>query len=63
MAKYIVVNAVKKEAKLAGKRVGKDFISRLDAHVDSLVQKACKTYNGGRKTLDLEVAAYVGAKL
>jgi hypothetical protein len=54
---------VKELVKLGGKRVGRGFINRLDAHVLVLIQRAVKEHNGGKKTLDLVMAEYVGAKI
>lgn len=63
MAKFIKVKAVKDLVKAGGKRCAKSFIIRLDDHVQVLIQRAIKEHNGGKKTLDLMMAEWVGAKL
>ena len=55
---YIRTAAIKRIAKAHGKRVGKDFLSALDAYLHRKVEDACREHNGGRKTLDSALAAY-----
>ena len=62
MARFIKVKSVKELAKESGKRVGRGFIARLDAHIETLISKAVKQHNGGKVTLDADVATFVGAK-
>jgi len=63
MARFLNVKAIKTYVKEGGKRTGKSFINRLDDHVLVLLQRAIKEHNGGKKTLDTEIAAYVGIKI
>lgn len=60
--KYIVVSAIKKLISDSGKRSSPAFMSALDEHVESLITKAINCHNGGKKTLDLEVATYCGIR-
>jgi len=63
MARFLNVKAIKTYVKAGGKRTGKSFINRLDDHVLVLLQRAIKEHNGGKKTLDTEIAAYIGVKI
>lgn len=56
---YLVVSKVKSRAKDAGKRVGKDFLMRLDAFIDRKLEAALKEHNGGKVTIDGALADYV----
>ena len=57
---YIKASSVKKEAKLIhGKRVSKEFLYALDLLVERKLREACKEHNGGKKTLDASLAAYI----
>jgi hypothetical protein len=56
---YLVVSKVKQRAKDAGKRVGKDFLMRLDAFIDRKMVAALAEHNGGKKTLDGAMADYI----
>jgi hypothetical protein len=58
--KYINVSQVRKLANSHGKRVGKDFLTLLDAMIERNVIQACKVHNGGKKTLDQDTAIYTG---
>jgi hypothetical protein len=53
---------VKKIAHQHGKRVSPGFLAQLEVHIHSRIEAACKQWNGGAKTLDRDVAAYVGIK-
>ena len=55
-------SAVKKLAKEHNKRVGKDFFACLEKHVEKKIVKACKIWNGQKKTLDAVIAGFVGLK-
>jgi hypothetical protein len=55
-------SAIKAMAKDKGKRVGKDFLQLLNADVNRRLEAAIANHNGGRKTLDMEVAVLVGCK-
>ena len=56
---YLVVSKVKNRAKDAGKRVGKDFLTRLDAFIERKLEEALPQHNGGKKTLTAATADYV----
>lgn len=58
MARYLVVSNVKKLAKQNQRRVGKDFLSTLDAQIEEWIVRACQIHNGGKRTLDASLAAY-----
>lgn len=57
---YIVVSKVRELCKKNGRRLSKEFLHSLDAHVEDKVNKACQVHNGGKQTLDCVVAAHVG---
>ena len=59
---YIVASKVKARAKEAGKRVGRDFLDRLNRHVEGVIEKALTTHNGNKKTLDATVADFILGK-
>lgn len=59
---YIVVSNVKKLAHAHNKRVGQDFLARLNHFVERKLAAALEVHNGGRKTLDAAVADYVLGK-
>jgi hypothetical protein len=56
--KYIKASAIKKFAKTRGKRVSADFLLSLDEYINSKLAIACDEHNGGKKTLDIGLAAY-----
>jgi hypothetical protein len=60
--KYLNVSNIKKTAKQNDKRVSKAFLLHLDAHIESILIKACKVHNGGRKTLNPELLPFIGIK-
>lgn len=53
------VKQIKKLAKENNKRVGKDFLHALECDVNNHIIRACKTHNGGKKTLDGTLAAFL----
>ena len=53
---------IRKFAKENNRRIGKGFLYSLDNHISRLLSKAISTHNGGKKTLDASVAAFVGIK-
>jgi hypothetical protein len=57
---HIHVAAIKQLAKAGGRRVGSDFLFALDSLVRRKVEAACRTHNGGKKTLDATIAGFVG---
>lgn len=56
---YIRPAAVKRLAKLSGKRVGSDFLQALDGHLERKMNEAIAEHNGGRKTLDAAIFGYI----
>jgi len=62
MARFLNVKAVREACKENGRRVGKDFLSLLDEHIQESLRLACEVHNGGKKTLGADVAGYVGLK-
>jgi hypothetical protein len=56
----VKVSQLKKLAKQNGKRLSKDFLAALDDMVKARVVAACAVHNGGRKTVDMGVAAMIG---
>lgn len=61
---YINTTHIKKLVKeiSPSKRIGKDFLFLLDIHIESLIKKAVTVHNGSKKTIDRDVAAYLGLK-
>ena len=53
-------SAVKAIAKKYSKRTGKDFLVMLNTHVHKKLAQAIAEHNGGKKTLDGEVGAFIG---
>jgi hypothetical protein len=53
---------VKKIAKQGGKRVSSQFIELLEAFVQKKVDAAVACHNGGKKTIDQEVAVWCGIR-
>ncbi len=58
--KYIRSSAVRQYARERGRRVGRDFLTVLDDFVHAKIESGCDLHNGGRKTLNAHVAAFVG---
>jgi hypothetical protein len=57
---FIKASSVRKEARLLhGKRVSKDFLEALDRLMERKIREACQEHNGGKKTLDASLAAYI----
>lgn len=57
---YIKPSAVKRYAKTAhSKRISKEFLAALDKFVEEKVRAAAEVHNGGKKTIDASVAAFV----
>ena len=52
--------AVKEIAKTHNKRVSGEFIKILDDFVIRTIESACNIHNGGKITLDAEVAGFIG---
>ena len=58
--RYVKEKTVRDFAKSKGKRVGHDFFVLIDKFIESKVEKACAVKNGSKKTLDADVAKFVG---
>jgi hypothetical protein len=59
--KYIKASAVKALVKATtGKRVSTNFLYILDGYVGRKVEEASKVNNGGLKTVNYEVAGWMG---
>lgn len=56
--KYIKASTIKKFAKERGKRVSAEFLLSLDEYINNKMSAACEEHNGGKKTLDIGLAAY-----
>lgn len=56
--KYIKASAIKKLAKQKDKRVSAEFLLSLDSYIQNKISTACDEHNGGKKTLDIGIAAY-----
>lgn len=56
---FIVTSNIRKHCNQKGRRVSRDFLVALDAHVQDKLDQACGTHNGGKKTLDLFLAEFV----
>lgn len=56
--KYIKASTIKKFAKERGKRVSTEFLLSLDEYIANKMSTACDEHNGGKKTLDIGLAAY-----
>jgi hypothetical protein len=57
---FIKASSIRKEVRLVhGKRVSKDFLESLDRLVERKIRQASQEHNGGKKTLDASVAAYI----
>jgi hypothetical protein len=57
---FIKASSIRKEVRLVhGKRVSKEFLYALDRLMERKIREACKEHNGGKKTLDASVAAYI----
>jgi hypothetical protein len=51
--------AVRKLIKSYGKRTSAEFLAQLDRYLAAKIEDACKEHNGGKKTLDAALAAYM----
>lgn len=59
---FVRSSKIRQAANRQGRRVSKSFIHALDAFVQRKIEAACRAHNGGKKTLDFEIAAYVGIR-
>jgi hypothetical protein len=56
---YIKTATVRRFLKANGRRVSSEFLLFLDRHIETKLLLASKEHNGGKKTLDTAVAAYI----
>lgn len=56
---FIVTSKIRKHCNHQGRRISRDFLVSLDSHIQDVLDRACATHNGGKKTLDLFVAQFV----
>lgn len=59
---YIKPSAVKKYIRENKKRVSPTFLVAVDRTVGKFLKEAVQVHNGGKKTLDVDIAAFVGMK-
>lgn len=59
-AQYVILSHAKALAHREGRRLGADFVNALDAFIERKILSACAAHNGGKKTLDLGLAVFVG---
>jgi len=60
--RFIKPAGVRKYLKEKEKRVSPAFLYALEAFIQRKIDQAAAEHNGGKKTLDAEVAGYVGIK-
>jgi hypothetical protein len=59
--KFIKASAVRAHIRdVSGKRVSTNFLYILDGYVGRKIVEAAQTHNGGAKTVNEEVAGYLG---
>jgi hypothetical protein len=56
---YIKPSTVRKFIKSHGKRTSKEFLEALDRYIEKKLLTGVAEHNGGKKTLDAAVAAYI----
>lgn len=57
--RYIKRKAILRYIHLKDRRASASFLLRLDDHVQSKLDEACELHNGGKKTLDAFIAAFI----
>lgn len=57
---FIKVAPLKRLALKNKKRLSTDFLKALDEMVKGKIIEACSIHNGGKKTIDISIAAYTG---
>jgi len=60
---FINESAIREFAKTRGRRVGRDFLDMVNGHLARKLDIACDIKNGGKKTMDEDVAIYAGFTL
>ena len=58
--KYVKPGAIKKRLKELGRRCKPDFLDAMDRCIESKLAAAAAVHNGGRKTVDSDIAIHVG---
>lgn len=59
-SRFLKASTVRKHVRLVyGKRMSKEFLLALDLFIERKLQQACHQHNGGKKTLDASLAAYI----
>ena len=56
---YVKPSAIRRLAKIHGKRTSKAFVEAVNRHVYNCVMRGVSVHNGGRKTLDNRIAFYI----
>jgi len=56
---YIKTSAIRKLVKSHGKRTSQEFLIALDHYIQERIEKVAKEHNGGKKTLDAKLLAYL----
>lgn len=59
---FLKVSHIKKYVHERDRRTSPSFLLALDAYVQTILDRAVKAHNGGKKTIDAEVAGFVGVK-
>jgi len=60
--KFIRTLRVKEYLHDRGRRLSPAFITVLDAFIQRLLDRAVNTHNGGKVTIDADVAGFIGIK-
>ena len=57
---FVKAKPVKDYVKKSGHRTGRGFLYALDVFIQKKLDQAVKVHNGSKKTLDGDVAAFIG---
>lgn len=61
--RFLKPTATKQYCNKLGRRVSVEFLNALDLKIEVILDRACRQFNGGAKTLDATVLGFVsGAK-
>lgn len=60
--RFIRPSVARKYLKEKGRRVSPSFLYAFDAFLQRKFDQAASVHNGGKKTLDAEVAGFIGVK-
>ena len=61
--RYIRSSGVRSLVRHFDKRCGVDFLNTLNIHVEEVVSRCCKQFNGHKKTLDSTVVNFIIGKI